>query len=72
MTRNFVSGIAALILVCAASGAWAAEPPQAPGRYQGVQASDSAVWVVDTQTGRVAKCTQEFADAAPRCTAFSK
>jgi len=42
------------------------------GRYQGVEASESAVWVVDTKTGRVRKCTQEFADTAPVCSAFSK
>jgi hypothetical protein len=41
------------------------------GRYEGIAASDNAVWVVDTKTGRVRKCTQEFADKAPACTAMS-
>lgn len=41
------------------------------GRYQGVQASESAVWVVDTRTGQVRKCTQEFADSIPVCSGFS-
>ena len=37
------------------------------GRYEGVNASETAVWVVDTRTGQVRKCTQEFADQAPVC-----
>ena len=41
------------------------------GRYEGVTATENAVWVVDTKTGRVRKCTQEFADKAPRCTVLS-
>ncbi len=42
------------------------------GRYQGVEASETAVWVIDTQTGQVRKCTQEFSDTAPVCSSFSK
>ena len=43
-----------------------------PGHFMGVEASETAVWVVDTQTGRVRKCTQEFADSTPRCSEFSR
>ena len=42
------------------------------GRYQGVEASKTAVWVIDTQTGRVKKCTQEFSDTPPSCSQFSE
>jgi len=43
----------------------------ARGRYEGVAASEAAVWVVDTHTGKVRKCTQEFADQTPACTQMS-
>jgi hypothetical protein len=43
-----------------------------PGRYEGVVGSENAVWVVDTRTGRVRKCTQEFSDQTPSCSAFSQ
>ena len=33
------------------------------GRYEGIAASANAVWVIDTSSGRVRKCTQEFAAA---------
>lgn len=42
------------------------------GRYEGVAASENAVWVVDTRTGKVRKCTQEFSDQTPDCSAFSR
>ena len=41
------------------------------GRYEGVVGSATSVWVVDTHTGRVRKCTQEFADQTPSCSALS-
>ena len=41
------------------------------GRYEGVTASESSVWVIDTRTGRVRKCTQEFADQTPKCSNLS-
>lgn len=41
------------------------------GRYEGVTASESSVWVIDTRTGRVRKCTQEFADQTPKCSQLS-
>jgi len=41
------------------------------GRYEGVNASVNAVWVIDTRSGTVRKCTQEFADQAPACSAMS-
>ena len=42
------------------------------GRYEGVVASDNSVWVVDTRTGRVRRCTQEFADQTPKCSDYSR
>lgn len=42
------------------------------GRYEGVAGSENAVWVVDTRTGRVRKCIQEFSDQTPNCSGFSK
>lgn len=66
--------ICATALACgvvqAGSAAQSAELQQ-DGRFEGVSASDTTVWVVDTRTGRVRKCTQEFADQAPVCTALS-
>lgn len=41
------------------------------GRYEGVNASVNAVWVIDTRSGTVRKCTQEFADQAPACSVMS-
>ncbi len=41
-------------------------------RFVGVEASDTAVWVVDTHSGQVRRCTQDFADDRPRCSAFSR
>lgn len=49
----------------------AAQGADVRGRYEGVAASANAVWVVDTHTGKVRKCTQEFADRAPDCSAYS-
>lgn len=60
------------VMAFAASLAAAADETGKSGRYQGVEASSTAVWVIDTQTGRVRKCTQEFADAPPACSVFSK
>ena len=42
------------------------------GRYEGIAGSENAVWVVDTRTGAVRKCTQEFSDQTPNCSGFSK
>ena len=42
------------------------------GRYEGIAASENAVWVIDTRTGGVRKCTQEFSDQTPNCSGFSK
>lgn len=41
------------------------------GRYEGVAASETAVWVVDTRSGKVRKCTQDFADQTPKCSPLS-
>ena len=62
-------GLFALLAVVAVPDVAASEGRD--GRYQGVEASETAVWIVDTRTGRVRKCTQEFADAPPRCTQSS-
>ena len=42
------------------------------GPFEGVVGSENAVWVIDTRTGRVRKCIQEFSDQTPTCSAFSK
>ena len=42
------------------------------GRYEGIAASENAVWVIDTRTGGVRKCTQEFSEQTPNCSGFSK
>jgi hypothetical protein len=58
--------LATMLLLC--TGPVLAE---GKGPFEAVSASDSTVWVVDTRTGQVRKCTQDFADQAPRCTAMS-
>jgi hypothetical protein len=50
----------------------AGKTEDARGRYEGVAGSANAVWVVDTHTGAVRKCTQEFADQTPVCSGYSK
>lgn len=45
---------------------------EARGRYEGVTASANAVWIIDTRTGAVRKCTQEFSDQTPVCSGYSK
>lgn len=64
LTSLAVVTLCALPLTTAASDESKAS---ANGRYEGVAASATAVWVIDTRTGRVRKCTQEFADQTPRC-----
>ena len=61
-------GVAALI----AQGQAAGEAGDQRGRYEGIGASDNAIWVVDTHTGQVRKCTQEFADQTPACSKMSQ
>jgi hypothetical protein len=41
------------------------------GRFEGIAAAPAAVWVIDTHSGRVRRCTQDFADQAPSCSALS-
>jgi len=69
---RLMTAVSVLALVAAAPVTATKDSVGEVGRYQGVEASESAVWVVDTKTGRVRKCTQEFADTAPVCSAFSK
>lgn len=67
--------LAAVGLLVAAQVAQSGTEKQAAGergRYEGVVASDNAVWVVDTRTGKVRRCTQEFADQAPKCSDYSR
>lgn len=67
-----LSGVAALSLVQLLNAPNAISATPENGRFAGVEASETAVWVIDTQTGRVRKCTQEFADSTPRCSDFSQ
>ena len=66
-------GLVATGILCATQLVHAepAPVPESPGRYEGVAASANAVWVIDTHTGRVRRCTQEFADQTPSCSAYS-
>jgi len=61
-----------LLLVQPAIAEPATQETDGRGPYEGVAASESAVWVLDTRTGRVSKCIQDFADQPPKCSAFSK
>ena len=72
MTRILPAWLVAAVL-CATPTVTLGGDETAPGdgRYEGVAASDNTVWVVDTRTGRVRKCTQEFSDRAPTCTPMS-
>jgi hypothetical protein len=70
--NRLITATTALALTMLAPIAASTDKDGEVGRYQGVEASESAVWVIDTKTGRVRKCTQEFADTAPVCSAFSK
>lgn len=60
-----------LLLIAQLVSAQTAPGADTRGRYEGVAGSANAVWVVDTHTGKVRKCTQEFADRAPDCSAYS-
>ena len=67
--------LAAVGLLVAAQAAQSGTVKQAAGergRYEGVVASDNSVWVVDTRTGKVRRCTQEFADQTPKCSDYSR
>ena len=67
-----LAGMAALLLVQFLHTPNAVSAAADAGHFMGVEASETAVWVVDTRTGRVRKCTQEFADSTPRCSDFSQ
>ncbi len=67
-----LTGLGALLLVQTLYLPDAVSAAVDPGHFVGVEASETAVWVVDTRTGRVRKCTQEFADSTPRCSDFSQ
>lgn len=49
----------------------ASQTEELVGRYEGIAAAANAVWVIDTQTGKVRRCVQDFADQAPSCSALS-
>jgi hypothetical protein len=58
----------ATLLAATAAHASTTDPgTSSNGRYQGVEASENAVWILDTRTGKVRKCTQDFADQTPVC-----
>ena len=61
-----------LLMLQPAHSGTAKQPAGERGRYEGVVASDNSVWVVDTRTGKVRRCTQEFADQAPKCSDYSR
>ena len=59
------------VLALAAQHVYTSPSSDDDGRFEGVGGSATAVWVVDRRTGKVRKCTQEFADQTPRCSGFS-
>ena len=63
--------LSGLCMLSATSLAWTEPAPDSRERYEGIAASANAVWVIDKRTGKVRKCTQEFADQKPVCSAFS-
>ncbi len=68
-----IPAVAGLLVASqAAQSGTAKQPAGERGRYEGVVASDNAVWVVDTKTGKVRRCTQEFADQPPKCSDYSR
>lgn len=72
--KTWMTLLTGLCLLLAAPLAWSEPAEKASdsrGRYEGVAASANAVWVIDTRSGRVRKCTQEFADQKPTCSAYS-
>lgn len=70
-TLTRIAGALCVMLVAQQAHSSSSDAATTDGRYQGVQASEAAVWVVDTRTGQVRKCTQEFADSIPACSGFS-
>jgi len=65
-------GLCLLLAQAAVHSEPAKQATSGRGPYEGVVGSENAVWIVDTRTGRVRKCTQEFSDQTPRCSTFSK
>ena len=64
--------VAGALLAAQVSNTQASDDKSAgDGRYEGVAASETAVWVVDTRSGKVRKCTQDFADQTPKCSPLS-
>lgn len=70
MKRNKAFGVALCTMLLSATAVLAADTADR-GPFEAVAATDTTVWVVDTRTGQVRKCTQDFADQVPRCTAMS-
>jgi hypothetical protein len=69
-----LSYLALLVLALGLLGAQLHAAGQAEtqaGRYEGIAAAANAVWVIDTHSGKVRRCVQDFADQAPNCSAMS-
>jgi hypothetical protein len=69
---NRLIGALLLLLVQPAMAEPSMQETDGRGPYEGVAASENTVWVLDTRTGKVSKCVQDFADQPPKCSAFSK
>lgn len=67
-----IAGLGLLLVAQPAHSESAGQPTDNRGRYEGGAGSENAVWVLDTHTGKVRKCTQEFSDQTPSCSTFSK
>jgi hypothetical protein len=70
--KRFAAGLCLLLSQAAVHGEPEKQAAEGRGPYEGVVGSETAVWVVDTRTGRVRKCTQEFSDQTPNCSSFSR
>ena len=70
--KILMTGLGLLLMLQPALSESGKDATDGRGRYEGVVGSDNAVWVIDTRTGKVRKCTQEFSDQTPNCSSFSK
>ncbi len=69
---KLIATLAILAMQPSAAGQATKDAAEGRGPYQGVAGLDNSVWVVDTRSGRVSRCIQDFAEQPPKCSAFSK
>jgi hypothetical protein len=69
---KLMTALALLAIQPSAAGQATKDAAEGRGPYEGVAGLDNSVWVVDTRSGRVSRCIQDFAEQPPKCSAFSK